>query len=669
MLTWCTILLLPALLRAEAQGGASRPFGNMPAVPNIAPTQVTGTAVLRDFRITDEDQTSGVLDVSTQCDLAREAMFVTIRFRNRFDGFLYPKGYYRTCKMKANNEAVIVLEVSLKGCGTDTFVERSEQGDVVYYANTIVIMHQADEQILSHDDSAYRTLCAYNGAGERTVTSAPYNVKEPRITNGRPGMIRAPACTLKVVPGVEPSVAPVDRTFRLGEMATLVVMLTNNANFDLFASRCFAHDGMNSFTTTLVDENGCPNNEIVFHGGLKKNEVALPGKTTIYANFRVFKFPDVPNVYFECICELCINKCQRSPCGKGVDAARMDSSMKLLTRPLRVDTARESVHVGNAKRKRSTEPADEPLNATSNVTSVNVFNSITVALDEKKPTRMPREMDDHKEVFFDPPSFTETRQVAAASVASAGVCISRMSFAAGLSTMAVLLLLAITLAAVLWSKLCRSRLGFATSFDDSRVDSPFGNLSESMLIAGGTLRSTVKPCSVGSIRSQLFVGDGEYFADCGAALRPAPASLVASRKSATLEHPRKDGATYIAAEQGSLYGGLSGIGCTLPRAGQAGPARHRHASDAGGGGVVRGDELSRSRVGSLRSLHSIGSVRNPALLVQQVRQQSDAAPAQRGEFSRRQMALPVRIATDEATATRCEKRDSGASAEEGRAVR
>lgn len=54
--------------------------------------------------------------------------------------------------------------------------QRNRDGDIVYYANTVVVMHQADQQILNHDDSAYRALCTFDGVGVKTITSAPYNI-------------------------------------------------------------------------------------------------------------------------------------------------------------------------------------------------------------------------------------------------------------------------------------------------------------------------------------------------------------------------------------------------------------------------------------------------------------------------------------------------------------
>lgn len=244
---------------------------------------------------------------------------------------------------------------------------------------------------------------------------------------------------------------------------------------------------------------------------------------------------------------------------------------------------------------------------------------------------------DHQDLTFDSSSFDDVRQVAALTSRPHEVCISKISFASGLSTMAVLLLLAITLAVILWSKLLKSRLIAASSFE-SRIDSPFGHFSDNILGPNGTLRSTkshvgspsllasdrtlrsVTKSQLGSVNSQFFMrhrgnnGIRDNSNCCqpwqrahSSAAQHTPATLDITscgndrnRKSESLRSSRSTNSTVLSTP--------------VSNSSQTGLLRQRRASEGSR------DELLREKVGSARSDHNIRSIKNPAFMLQFVRQ-------------------------------------------------
>ncbi|XP_065323003.1 uncharacterized protein LOC135930146 [Gordionus sp. m RMFG-2023] len=96
-----------------------------------------------------------------------------------------------------------------------------------------------------------------------------------------------------------------------------------NGLFDLYLFDCYAHDGMGNEKIRLIDENGCPENENLI-GAQSRSERVLDKMSEredydtfekhVYAPFNVFKFPDVPNVYFDCYVQICYKECPKPVC-------------------------------------------------------------------------------------------------------------------------------------------------------------------------------------------------------------------------------------------------------------------------------------------------------------------------------------------------------------------
>lgn len=74
---------------------------------------------------------------------------------------------------------------------------------------------------------------------------------------------------------------------------------------------CFAHDGLGDSSQKLLDELGCPIDELLMpiptYGPIRP--IALMQHQEAYTSFPAFKFPDRDRLHFSCGLQLCSGYC------------------------------------------------------------------------------------------------------------------------------------------------------------------------------------------------------------------------------------------------------------------------------------------------------------------------------------------------------------------------
>lgn len=76
---------------------------------------------------------------------------------------------------------------------------------------------------------------------------------------------------------------------------------------------CNAHDGLGDSSQKLLDENGCPLDELVMPALLKSpaRPIATMRHQEAVSKFAAFKFPDRDRLHLSCILELCRGACEK----------------------------------------------------------------------------------------------------------------------------------------------------------------------------------------------------------------------------------------------------------------------------------------------------------------------------------------------------------------------
>ncbi|CAK9293401.1 unnamed protein product [Gordionus sp. m RMFG-2023] len=241
-------------------------------------------------------------------------MIFTTHFNKQFNGIIYAKGYYKieNCRTVGKGSLSISLVLPLDGCGSTTISDSWDlTNGITSFQNKIIIMFDNDLGIMSAWDSAYKASCAMGGNNGPKISS---QITVPMLDTSKvaPTTMNMPPAFMKIVSGKVPT-APRASLLRLGEIGTIVITIQDNVGiFDLTILNCVAHDGMNIGKIELLDGQGCPVHSKII--GPQTREI-FGHDMLIYAHFKVFKFPDVENVYFECNIKFCFHRCQQPQCG------------------------------------------------------------------------------------------------------------------------------------------------------------------------------------------------------------------------------------------------------------------------------------------------------------------------------------------------------------------
>ncbi|XP_014674024.1 PREDICTED: cuticlin-1-like [Priapulus caudatus] len=243
-------------------------------------------------------------------------MIVTIIFGSSFYGRIYPKGYFKVdnCGVSGNGERSLMTYLPLDGCGTQSVQDRNGK---TIYKNLLVVMNEATWGILEMGDRAYTVSCDMGTTGTKTVQ---YGVTVPMLSTTELPMgtvMRLPECRMKLVAGTNPEAAPAN-SLNIGQLATLAFYISDEDRFDLTIHHCFAHDGTpDGKRVKLVDAFGCSAMpKLVGHPQNRRDPQSRV--SYMYYYMKIFKFPDVSNVYFECRCDVCLGSCGAYDCVKEI---------------------------------------------------------------------------------------------------------------------------------------------------------------------------------------------------------------------------------------------------------------------------------------------------------------------------------------------------------------
>lgn len=90
---------------------------------------------------------------------------------------------------------------------------------------------------------------------------------------------------------------------------TMVLAIKDDDNkFDMMVRNCVAHDGQRA-PIQLVDQFGCITRPKLMSPFTKINNFGASATVLSYAHFQAFKFPDSMEVHFQCTIQICRHQC------------------------------------------------------------------------------------------------------------------------------------------------------------------------------------------------------------------------------------------------------------------------------------------------------------------------------------------------------------------------
>ncbi|XP_014674828.1 PREDICTED: cuticlin-1-like [Priapulus caudatus] len=359
-------------------------------------------------------------DLKLRCNADTNQLVVSAKFTRAFNGYLYAKGFYETrgCRALGTGSPLLELVLPLDGCGT---VKSGPGTSRSFYNNTVIIMNEAEWGLLGMMDASYSVSCQFGGD---SVQRFDWGFTVPMLTTR--GVVtvtsEAPSCSMKIVQGQDPLAQPTTLLF-LGDIATMVFETRGDGRYGIFVSECRVHDGTSTGVITLLDDDGCPAHRKLIGLTRYDDNSLIRGSRLAYSHFKVFKFPDQANVYFECKCHVCFGECTKPACSN----------------------IPGSGFAGKRRRRQAENEADVTANpANDKDMTVELYNTITVVVPPEpnaKPDSAPNSLAS---------SFQD--RLAESGAVEMKSCLSPAYLIIAVVTLGLLLLLFMTLSALFYHR-------------------------------------------------------------------------------------------------------------------------------------------------------------------------------------------------------------------------
>ncbi|XP_063908196.1 uncharacterized protein LOC135126234 [Zophobas morio] len=106
-------------------------------------------------------------------------------------------------------------------------------------------------------------------------------------------------------------------TLKVGESAILTLKSTLPSGIGWKVVECVAHDGLGDSSQRLLDDDGCPIDELLLPSPQMGpvQAISLMKHQEAFAKFAAFKFPDRDRLHLSCYLELCRGSCPNVDCG------------------------------------------------------------------------------------------------------------------------------------------------------------------------------------------------------------------------------------------------------------------------------------------------------------------------------------------------------------------
>jgi hypothetical protein len=245
--------------------------------------------------------------------------------------------------------------------------------------------------------------------------------------------------------GKGPWASEVSGLVKIGQTMTMVLAIKDDDNkFDMMVRNCLAHDGQRA-PIQLVDQFGCITRPKLMSPFTKIKNFGASATVLSYAHFQAFKFPDSMEVHFQCTIQICRHQCPEQCTQQGGQGGYGGIGKSGLPAPGdREDAAR--------RRKRRAANATMDNNEDEvfeyQTTFKADFSSDDVGLNKVITVVSPDDLD-----FNSDSSSSESGEEGVPIIESNGndniVCMSTMGFAAMITLLIGLLLVACIISAVI----------------------------------------------------------------------------------------------------------------------------------------------------------------------------------------------------------------------------
>ncbi|KAB0804281.1 hypothetical protein PPYR_01251 [Photinus pyralis] len=276
-----------------------------------------------------------IVDVNASCDLKH--FNITILMEQPFKGLLFAKDFSHECHATETNNS-FSLHLPTSGCGIRLSSKTNDEHESVYYMATLVV--QQDRYLQQATDLEYTVKCLLQenlmsvkskpmmdavkklmGQKKTTRTGRMKNLAEKSKESttsfeNENDLIEALSATkawMEIIPEEDNDHPGI---LQVGEPALLIIKSTLPVGIGWKIIDCVAHDGLGDSSQKLLDQHGCPLDELLLPEPLMgpPKSIALMRHQELISKFAAFKFPDRDRLHLSCGLQLCRGSCETVDC-------------------------------------------------------------------------------------------------------------------------------------------------------------------------------------------------------------------------------------------------------------------------------------------------------------------------------------------------------------------
>ncbi|KAK5647804.1 hypothetical protein RI129_002696 [Pyrocoelia pectoralis] len=278
-----------------------------------------------------------IVDVNATCDLRN--FNITILMEQPFKGLLFAKDFSHECHATETLSSSLSLHLPTSGCGIRLSSKTNDEHESIYYVATLVM--QQDRYLQQATDLEYTVKCLLRD-DELSVKSTPMMEAVKKIMgqtenkNFRTGRMKglgkdkedstmfeseydlnealsATKAWMEIIPEEENGHLGI---LQVGEPALLIVKSTLPVGIGWKIVDCVAHDGLGDSSQKLLDQHGCPVDELLLPAPLMgpSKSIALMRHQEVVSKFAAFKFPDRDRLHLSCGLQICKGSCGMVNC-------------------------------------------------------------------------------------------------------------------------------------------------------------------------------------------------------------------------------------------------------------------------------------------------------------------------------------------------------------------
>ncbi|KAI4467953.1 cypher isoform b [Holotrichia oblita] len=265
-----------------------------------------------------------IISTTSNCD--SNSINVTLLLVQPFSGVFFAKEFSQGCRTFGNSSRSLILNLPTSGCGVS--LNEEEKTQRLYYRVAVILQQDKFLRQISDENKLIKcylpddSFQVKSSSMERTLKTLIPDINrrkgrmkqhwndESKISNDRilTDALLASKAWMEIVPAEHTKRSGV---LKVGEPALLVVKSTLPVGIGWRVVDCIAHDGLGDSSQLLLDQDGCPIDELLLPALLKKpaKPIALMKHQEAVSKFAAFKFPDRDRLHLTCSLQLCKNAC------------------------------------------------------------------------------------------------------------------------------------------------------------------------------------------------------------------------------------------------------------------------------------------------------------------------------------------------------------------------